>query len=126
MELTKAQVISILELALANPNYLADRSENEKAVNWLCSSLHQVISDRYTCGQGHEIKDLICEQHIYPSINQYLFLRSYLVGTDAIAEGTCYTDEAFKIAARNHWQTLINKLKQEVEYEATLYTRNTL
>ena len=110
--ISKQQVIEILELALSNPNYLADRNEKQESTAWFCCSVNQVLKEKYHQSLGDDIQEYVCDNYIYPSINKCLFLRTHLVNQGLIEFGTCYTDTVYKITARSHWQTLINKLKQ--------------
>lgn len=110
MTLNKEMVIQILEAALANPNYLADQSQ-DNSTNWFCSSVHQVLRENHDADETEEIQDKICSLYIYPSINECLFLKSYLEQNDLIEYGTWPNDPEYKIAARTHWATLIQSLK---------------
>lgn len=110
MTITKEKVIETLEAALANPNYLADQSQDD-ATNWFCSSVYQVLRKNHDVNETEEIQDEICSLYIYPSINECLFLKSYLEQNDLIEYGTWYYDPEYKIAARTHWATLIQSLK---------------
>lgn len=110
MTLNKEMVIQTLEAALVNPNYLAKQG-TENATNWFCSSVHQVLRENHSRDETDDIQQQICDLYIYPSINECLFLKSYLEQTELIAYGTQYNEQAYKITARNHWATLINNLK---------------
>lgn len=113
---TKNEVIEILEKALANPNYLADR-RNPQSTIWFCSSVTQVIVERTPNGSWKKQSDeqtYICETYIYPSINEQLFLKTYLLATGAISEGVMYQSNDYHVAAKAHWQALIDKLKSEI------------
>lgn len=121
--ITKEQAIEILEKALANPNYLADRHTNDNSTNWFCSSIVQVVEGDYQTKD--ELSGYIQNTYVYPSINESLFLISYLLINNKITTDIKYSDVEYKIAARNHWATLIEKLKGEIQYDATLYIPGT-
>lgn len=110
--ITKQKAIEILEAALANPNYLADRKTNDNSTNWFCSSICQVVEGDYQTKD--ELSGYIQNTYVYPSINESLFLKSHLLLKNKITADTEYWHVEYKIAARNHWATLIEKLKQEV------------
>lgn len=127
--ITKEQVIVILEAALANPNYL---STSEDGVNWFCASVGQVCRDicraEYPLAEADEIQSTICDDYIYPSIEGYLFLRSYLFakGILSIGKGTSYESQAYKEAAHAHWQALIEKVKAVEVHENSKRTNEIL
>lgn len=111
--LTKNETIVIIEKALANPNYLGADNGNEKPTHLFCSSVLQVLQKEY--GVMHElIEDTlqeICQGYIYPSINESLFLKTHLFATGKIEYGVSWDDPEYKTAARTHWVTLIQSLK---------------
>lgn len=111
--ISKEQAIEILEKALANPRYLANSDYRSQGTNYFCSSVLMVLveDDSLTMAIADEIATYIQVTYIYPSINDCLFLKSYLEQTELIAYGTQYNEQAYKITARNHWATLINNLK---------------
>lgn len=123
--LTVDQVIAVLEKALANPNYLAKRDENEDSTNWFCSSVHQTLKQNVSYDIADDQQLFICNTYIFPSITEHLFLKTHLIATGKIKYDTEYSDEEYKVAAHAHWQHLIDNLKQQVEFAATLYILGT-
>lgn len=110
MKITKEKVIETLEKALANPRYLG---EGQHRTSYFCSSVSMVLVEdkELSFNDADEIALYIRNRYIYPSINECLFLKTYLASMDIIKYNTFTTEPVYKIAARNHWATLIQSLK---------------
>lgn len=110
MTLNKEMVIDILEKALANPRYLG---EFHNSTCFFCSSVAMVILEgkEIPFNDADEITQHIQDKYIYPSINECLFLKTHLANTGIIEYCTLRDEPVYKIAARNHWATLIQSLK---------------
>lgn len=117
--LTKQEVLNILTLALANPNYLGIAEQT--SFGCFCPSVRSVVETVYNKQHVEWVDSvvrLVCDTYVYPSINEELFLRSYLIQTGKIPESTSYCDAEYRVAAHGHWQTVIDKLKSSIEDES--------
>lgn len=123
--ISKEKAIEILEKALANPRYLGGPYETR--TSYFCSSVMMVLVDEpeILMSDADEIATHIQNTYIYPSINECMFLRTYLVGANLLPCNIDRYDEAYKVEAHRHWQQLIDRLKGEIEYDATLYIPGT-
>lgn len=115
--ITKEKAIEILEKALANPRYLSGPYETR--TSYFCSSVLMVLGDdeSLSMNEADEIAQHIQATYIYPSINECLFLKSYLVRMGLIDYTTQSSSHEYKVAAQQHWLELIAKLKQEITKE---------
>lgn len=111
--ITKEQAIEILEAALANPRYLANSNYHSQGTNYFCSSVLMVLleDDSLTMDKADEIAQHIQATYIYPSINECLFLKSYLARMGLIDYTTVFRSPVYKKAAHEHWSILIESLK---------------
>ena len=97
------EMADILEACLNNPDYL-------NGTNWMCQMVMEYFRDRGLLKS--ETFHLIKEQ-IYGSIGESLFLMVHLLDNNKIPRETRFQTPAYRRAARDHWEALIQQLRSQ-------------